>query len=244
MKHVFLLIYLSFLCFLVESHGLVSRHKYDNSEYKNHLSEFLQSFNDIYYKTNDKLQLGSLVRLFLKSNLENPEDSGPINFTEDSHSDISFSKSEFGSSKPHDNTIAECTISQDDSRANVSQKFYMPLKDAETFAKNFERNLNRLKSGDRPFKVLNLSNESESDDYSNLQNLRIKCTPVSGNEVKDSCKACFYFEEMVYKRHFRFGHIVDCAVLECMNGYDKKLDNTSNGYYFNDFGKFHPICMT
>lgn len=239
-------LYILFSCFLVESQGVYTRNKYDNSEQLNYLSSFFKSFNHIFSKRLIPEQLDHLIHSYLRTDFEDRDEFNPVIFYTGNENQPSSSESESLNNGSSDNSIAECLLSEDENFSQVVQKFYMPLKDAGSFAKNFNSKVEVLGNSQERFKVLNLEGRDPESDVSRvMKKMNIKCTAVRADSISETCKACLYFEEIVLKRHFRYGHMVDCGVMECMNGYDKKLTNSpSKGYFFNDFVKYHPICIT
>uniref|UniRef100_A0A3B0MEW1 Uncharacterized protein n=1 Tax=Theileria annulata TaxID=5874 RepID=A0A3B0MEW1_THEAN len=239
-------LYLVFSCFLVESQGVYTRNKYDQSDQLNYLSSFFRSFNNIFSKKLIPEQLDELIHSYLRTNYDDRDEHNPVNLYTGDENQPSSTESETYNDGSSDNSIAECLLSEDENFSQVVQKFYMPLKDAGSFAKNFNSKVEVLGKNQEPFKVLNLEGNDKDLDVSRaMRKMNIKCTAVRADSISETCKACLYFEEIVLKRHFRYGHMVDCGVMECMNGYDKKLSNSPNkGYFFNDFVKYHPICIT
>ncbi|AFZ80344.1 hypothetical protein BEWA_031970 [Theileria equi strain WA] len=161
----------------------------------------------------------------------------PRNFLSFFSNKFFSSNSSDGSERKLERRIAECTLTNEDKDGVTVRTLYLPLKDAEEYAKRIEN----AKEGTQIRRFSNKTDdESEAD--ANIK-VDFKCKTITIDDDTKKCSTCVYSEVMVPRRHMRFGHFGPATILECINGYDNNLGSSERPYFVQEVQNYHPICL-
>lgn len=157
---------------------------------------------------------------------------------------LSFFSDKFFSSNSSDKNkrtlerrVAECTLTYEDKNGVVAQTLYLPLKDAEDYAKRMEN----ASEGTPGIKFFNKADDKS--DVDSTKKVDFKCKTIILDDDTKKCSTCVYAEVLVPKSHIRYGYFGSATILECINGYDNNLGSSERPYFVQETPNYYPICI-